>query len=73
MPVSYTPEQAKALAAVAERQERSARISRMPYARSANHPAVSVRASHARFNRIGLSADIPELRDNPARAAQFDS
>jgi hypothetical protein len=45
----------------------------MPYARSANHPAVSVRASHARFNRIGLSADIPELRDNPARAAQFDS
>lgn len=27
----------------------------------------------ARFSRIGLSEDIPELRDNPVRPAQFDS
>lgn len=27
----------------------------------------------ARFSRVGLGNDIPELRDNPVRPAQFDS
>jgi antitoxin FitA len=27
----------------------------------------------ARFSRVGLSDDIPELRGNPVRPAQFDS
>ena len=27
----------------------------------------------ARFSRVGLSEDIPELRGNPVRPAQFDS
>lgn len=27
----------------------------------------------ARFGRVGLREDIPELRDNPVQPAQFDS
>ncbi|MBO0880807.1 MAG: ribbon-helix-helix protein, CopG family [Mycobacterium sp.] len=27
----------------------------------------------ARFSRVGLNEDIPELRGNPVRPAQFDS
>jgi plasmid stability protein len=27
----------------------------------------------ARFSRVGLNDDIPELRGNPVRPAQFDS
>ncbi|NVN51256.1 hypothetical protein HLY00_3608 [Mycolicibacterium hippocampi] len=70
--MSYTPEQAKALASVAERRERSARDPSKAVRAVGEPPRRIGSRTAARFNRIGLSADIPKLRDNPARAAQFD-